>query len=125
MSQNKFGTDVVLQGELSLAAPTVFEGRMEGEIHAQANFQIAAKAVIKANIHGTTVIVEGEVHGNLYATEKVELRGGAQFYGDITCGKLVMEEGVSLVGNVKIASTKAAPLAPKVETHTSAPAPTP
>jgi cytoskeletal protein CcmA (bactofilin family) len=43
-------------------------------------------------------VIHGEVVGNVAATERVELKGGARVTGDVHAPIIVMEEGVFLEG---------------------------
>ena len=52
-------------------------------------------------------IEDGEVHGDLTATEKIELYPPAKIYGNIRTPSLVVEEGVIFEGTCSMASVKA------------------
>ena len=57
---------------------------------------------MKAEIKTGTVIVYGKVHGNVIATDKVELKAGAEVLGDIKAKTLIMEAGSTFVGKSTI-----------------------
>jgi cytoskeletal protein CcmA (bactofilin family) len=59
-------------------------------------------AKVQAEISCGTVIVEGEVVGNIKATAAVELRRPAKVHGDITTPSLVIEKGVVFEGRSRM-----------------------
>ena len=46
--------------------------------------------------------MEGEVQGNLSATDRVDLRKTAKLKGDIRAAKLLVAEGAMFVGHVQV-----------------------
>jgi cytoskeletal protein CcmA (bactofilin family) len=91
--------DIELKGSLSFTSKLEFNGRFEGEIHAEGPLLIGEKALVKGNIQSTaSVVVCGKVKGNISAKERVELKEMAQVYGDISSSKVVIREGAIFVG---------------------------
>ena len=67
---------------------------------------ISKTGSVKAEIKVNTVIVEGEVNGNITATELVDLRSTARLFGDIKAEKLIVAEGVVFVGKCDVNPSK-------------------
>ena len=44
------------------------------------------------------MLISGEVMGNVFAAERIELRGTARVFGDIEAPVVVVEEGVVFEG---------------------------
>ena len=59
---------------------------------------VGENARIKAEIKTATVVVYGKVHGNLTATDRVELKSSAEVVGDIKAKTLSIEAGAIFVG---------------------------
>jgi predicted acyltransferase (DUF342 family) len=79
------GKSVVIKGELSGSEDLTIEGHVEGRIELKENvLTIGPNARIKAEVFAKTVIVQGEVAGNVTATEKVDIRDNGSVDGDIT-----------------------------------------
>ena len=72
-------------------------GRLEGE-----------KGVVSATVRAGIVLINGEVIGNVFATERVELRGTARVYGDVEAPVIVVEEGVLFEGHCKMTKGRSA-----------------
>src|SRR5580693_9104675 len=45
---------------------------------------------------------EGEVEGNLSASDRIELKASTRYKGDLTAAKLVVEEGAAFIGHVSV-----------------------
>ena len=63
---------------------------------------IGDSAKVKANIESGTIIVSGEVVGNLRALNKMEILAPGRMYGNIITPVLVIEEGVIFQGNCQM-----------------------
>src|SRR6267142_2062976 len=53
-----------------------------------------------------TVMVNGEVTGNILASERVELRGTARVFGDVEAPVIVVEEGVLFEGHCRMTKSR-------------------
>jgi cytoskeletal protein CcmA (bactofilin family) len=107
------GKSVVIKGELSGSEDLTIEGHVEGRIELKENvLTIGANARIKAEVFAKTVIVLGEVAGNVTATEKVDIRDNGSVDGDITSPRVAIAEGAHFRGSVDMQRTTAKPAAP-------------
>ena len=69
------GKSVVIKGELSGSEDLTIEGQVEGKIELRQNLlTIGPNAKIKAQVFAKTVVVEGHVHGNISAGERIDIR---------------------------------------------------
>ena len=95
------GPTLVFKGELSADEDLVIEGRIEGTIaHHKKHLTIGKQGRVKANIHASSVIVEGKLVGDIHSEGVVSLARGADVEGDIFCGRIVMEDGARFVGRI-------------------------
>jgi cytoskeletal protein CcmA (bactofilin family) len=53
---------------------------------------------VSAKITGTTVVVEGQVTGDVVARQRLELRSSGRVHGNIAAPSLVVQEGAKLDG---------------------------
>lgn len=94
-----FSNDAELKGTLSFATKLEFNGRFEGEMHAEGPLVIGEKAVIKGHIHSSApVVIYGKMKGNIITTDRIELKDQAQLYGDVKAARLIVAEGATFVG---------------------------
>jgi cytoskeletal protein CcmA (bactofilin family) len=83
------------------------DGTFTGEISTNDTLHIGEGAKVSAEISCGTVIVEGDVVGNIKATGAVELHRPAKVRGDITSPSLSIEKGVVFEGRSKMESLEA------------------
>jgi cytoskeletal protein CcmA (bactofilin family) len=95
------GKSVVIKGELSGSEDLTIEGQVEGKIELRQNIlTIGPNAKIKAQIFAKAVIIQGEVHGNVTATEKVDIRDAGSVDGDISAPRVAIADGAHFRGSI-------------------------
>jgi cytoskeletal protein CcmA (bactofilin family) len=108
------GKSVVIKGELSGSEDLTIEGNVEGRIELKENIlTIGPNGKIRAEVFAKSVIVLGEVTGNVTASEKVDIRDNGSVDGDITSPRVAIAEGAHFRGSVDMqrAGAKPAPAA--------------
>ncbi|MEY3229926.1 MAG: hypothetical protein RL689_13 [Planctomycetota bacterium] len=96
------GSGAFFKGELTLKGPTQIFGTIEGQITSEGQVQIANGADCNARVEAATIIVDGDVDGDLIARERLQLTGKAVVKGDISAAALVVAEGATFVGHVAV-----------------------
>ena len=112
------GPTLVFKGELSADEDLIIEGTIEGTIaHHKKNLTIGARGRVSADIHASSVLVEGQLDGDIHSDGMVSLAKGATVNGDIYCVRLVLQDGARFNGKVEMAMEKQSPvkIAPKPE----------
>jgi cytoskeletal protein CcmA (bactofilin family) len=120
------GKSVVIKGELNGSEDLTVEGHVEGRIELKDHvLTIGPNGKIKAEIFAKSVIVLGEVAGNIMASDKVDIRDNGSVDGDIIAPRVAIAEGAHFRGSVDMQrkAADAKPAAPKVEVKPAAPAP--
>lgn len=106
------GPDTHIEGTLRFQHSVLIEGTFKGEIQSGGNLVIGESATVEARISTRTISVKGVVKGAIEATERVQIQGNGQVYGDITTGSLQMDESVVFQGSCSMPSntgTKSTP----------------
>lgn len=117
------GKSVVIKGELSGSEDLTIEGNVEGRIELKENIlTIGPNGKIRAEVFAKSVIVLGEVTGNVTASEKVDIRDNGSVDGDITSPRVAIAEGAHFRGSVDMQRGGGQKTAPKAA---SAPAAAP
>jgi cytoskeletal protein CcmA (bactofilin family) len=96
------GTRIV--GELETDGVVKIEGELEGSVRAQGQVLVAKGGLVKGDIATRQAIIAGEVHGGVFADERVELQATSHVEGDITAPRIVVEEGGRVNGHIKMAN---------------------
>jgi cytoskeletal protein CcmA (bactofilin family) len=95
------GKSVVIKGELSGSEDLTIEGQVEGKIELRQNvLTIGPNGKIKAQVFAKSVIILGEVTGNVTASEKVDLRDNGSIDGDIAAPRVAIAEGAHFRGSI-------------------------
>jgi cytoskeletal protein CcmA (bactofilin family) len=96
------GPDAAFKGELTFEKGMKVHGRLEGKIASPGRLHVAKEAKVQADVEAGTIIIEGEVHGNLLASDRIELKASSRYEGDLTAAKLVVDEGAVFKGHVTV-----------------------
>src|SRR4249919_3907019 len=95
------GKSVVIKGELNGSEDLTIEGQVEGKIELRQNvLTIGPNGRIKAQVFAKSVVVLGEVTGNVTATEKVDIRDNGSVDGDIAAPRVAIAEGAHFRGSI-------------------------
>src|SRR5204862_5023235 len=88
------GKSVIIKGDLSGSEDLTIEGQVEGKIELRQNIlTIGPNGKIKAQVFAKSVVVLGEVTGNVTASEKVDIRDNGSVDGDIAAPRVAIAEG--------------------------------
>ena len=95
------GKSVVIKGELNGSEDLTIEGHVEGTIQLREHvLTIGPNGRIKAQVFAKSVIVLGEVTGNVTASDKVDIRDNGSVDGDIVSPRVAIAEGAHFRGSV-------------------------
>lgn len=96
------GEDTEFEGKFSFSGAVRIDGKFFGEIFSGGTLIIGENAVIKAQIHVGNLVVSGEIHGNVFADNRIEINVPGKLFGNIQAPRLFIEEGVIFEGNCKM-----------------------
>jgi cytoskeletal protein CcmA (bactofilin family) len=95
------GKSVIIKGELSASEDLTIEGQVDGKVDLHQNtLTIGANGRITAQVVAKVVIVLGQVHGNITATEKVDIRDNGSVDGDVSAPRIAIAEGAHFRGSI-------------------------
>jgi cytoskeletal protein CcmA (bactofilin family) len=117
------GKSVVIKGELSGSEDLTIEGQVDGKIELRQNvLTIGPNGKIKAQVFAKSVVILGEVTGNVTASEKVDIRDNGSVDGDIAAPRVAIAEGAHFRGSIDMqrAGGSAKPAAEKAESKPAA-----
>ena len=106
------GPDAVFKGELSFEKGVRVDGKIEGKISTKGYLGVSPGGKLQADVEAGSIIVEGQVTGNLNASDRVELRKTARLKGDIRASKLLVAEGAAFTGQCQVGPDPSAGTAP-------------
>ncbi len=89
-------------GKLAFEGTVRIDGTFTGEITTSDTLIVGDGAKVQAEISCGTIVVHGQVGGNILASRAVELHTPARVKGDITTPSLMIEKGVVFEGHSKM-----------------------
>jgi cytoskeletal protein CcmA (bactofilin family) len=85
-------------------------GNFEGEIASEGMLWVEKGGKINGPVKARWVIIEGEIDGDIEATEQIELRSEGRVNGDISAAKIAIAQGCFFDGKARTLNIKDSPL---------------
>ncbi|HSW49000.1 MAG TPA: polymer-forming cytoskeletal protein [Bryobacteraceae bacterium] len=120
------GKSLLVKGQLFGREDLIVDGELDGSLELQEHrLTIGPNGKVQANIKAREVVVVGTVHGNIEATEKIDIRKDAKLVGDIRTARIMIEDGAYFKGSIDIQKPEVSrpPAAPRPQTAAAAAAP--
>jgi cytoskeletal protein CcmA (bactofilin family) len=93
-----------VQGELRFSAELIINGRVRGDVRAdtsESGLNVGKKGEVVGNLYAPSMIISGEVKGDIYAFGRIELTSTARVTGNLFYQSLRMAAGSSLSGSLR------------------------
>lgn len=94
-----FDQDTEFQGDLSFKGSFRIDGYFKGKIISDSLLIIGEQGKVDADVKVGFLIINGEVKGNIQATDKIEIHSRGRVVGTISAPRLVVEEGAYIEAN--------------------------
>ena len=101
------GQSIHIKGELTGNEDLTIEGKVEGNIELKDhNLTIGSNGRIEAEVFAKNITIMGEVQGNVYAEDKVEITKTGSLRGNIIAPRVVIEDGARFKGSIEMESER-------------------
>jgi cytoskeletal protein CcmA (bactofilin family) len=90
------------EGKLTFEGTVRIDGKFSGTIVTKDVLVVGEGAVVSAEIDAGTIIVHGQIIGNIKARVCVELHSPARVKGNVETPSLMIEKGVTFDGQTKM-----------------------
>ena len=108
------GENVLISGQIFSKEDLVIDGQIDGTIELLENKVTIGKAArVKATIKAREVVIHGTVHGNVEASDKIDLRRDAHLVGDIRAARIAIEDGAIFKGSIDVTKVEVPKAAPR------------
>ena len=95
-----------INGDMSFSGALFVDGEITGEvkgdIEKQSVLSIGVHGKIKGNISTPFAVIFGQVDGDVYVTEKIDLKPGAKINGDLYYKVIEMNAGAEVNGKMVV-----------------------
>ena len=121
-NQNKIvtflGKHTVFDGVLKFEGAIRIDGLFKGRIEApQGTLVIGETARLESNIHVASIIISGEVRGDITADHKIDINVPGRVFGNIQAPTVVVQEGVVFAGNCQTLAPDRQAASPSAESE--------
>jgi cytoskeletal protein CcmA (bactofilin family) len=107
------GKSVVVKGQIYSREDLTVDGEVEGTIELQEHrLTVGPNGRIAAGVKAREIVVLGTIHGNVEASDKIDIRKDAKLVGDIKTARIVIEDGAYFKGSIDITKVEAPKPAP-------------
>ena len=97
------GSETEFDGVLEFTDSVVITGKFHGTINASGNLEIEKNAICNVdNMKAQSVVISGQVTGNVEGKERIELCSGSKVKGDLTSARLRIADNVEFDGKVSM-----------------------
>ncbi len=90
--------DLNIEGKIEGAGHVRVAGKFKGDVHVEGNLTIENGAKVTGGVRANTVVIAGELEGNVDAAARVELTQTGVLNGDVKAGSLTVAAGSRMRG---------------------------
>jgi cytoskeletal protein CcmA (bactofilin family) len=100
------GPGMHVKGEITGNEDLKLDSKVEGLVSIGGfRLTVGPSAHINGDIVAREAVISGEVNGDVRACDRIEIMKSASIVGDLTTGKITIEEGANFKGSVEVGSS--------------------
>ena len=99
--ESLIAADLTIEGKIEGSGHVRIAGRFKGDINVQGHLTIEVGAKVTGAVRASTVIIAGELEGNIDGAQRVELLDSGILNGDVQAGSLTVAAGSRMRGRVE------------------------
>ena len=92
------GAKTTVKGEISGDEDVLVEGAVEGQVRIAKELRVGPGGVVRATVEAQSVLVSGEIVGDVTAAARVEIQATGRLTGNIKAPRIVIAEGALFKG---------------------------
>jgi cytoskeletal protein CcmA (bactofilin family) len=106
-SPTYLGSGVHISGLMECSEDLQIDGKMEGPVSLKGyTLTVGSTATLRSDVTAGGIIVHGKIIGNIFATDRVEIRTEGCVIGDISTSRISIEDGAHFKGRIEIDPAK-------------------
>lgn len=110
---NHLFANVEIKGTLKCSQELLLEGRVEGDVTSSAPLTIGPQGFVKGTINSHSLIVCGQVEGNINVKGRCVVKSTATILGNITATLVSIEAGATFRGRSRVQAQPSSTTPPK------------
>jgi cytoskeletal protein CcmA (bactofilin family) len=97
------GPSIHIDGDVRGEEDLLIEGEVSGTVNLKNNsLTIGPNGKVRADVYAHSIYVDGDVEGDLFGSERVNIRKSAQVKGNITSARVSLEDGAKFKGAIEM-----------------------
>jgi len=96
------GKGAKIRGEFSSSGSISIDGEFEGKLSSKGEIILSPSSKVVGEIQTSSAIIAGKVTGNIIASKVLEIDRSARVHGDLVGGKIIIEDGATYRGKVRV-----------------------
>jgi cytoskeletal protein CcmA (bactofilin family) len=100
-SESILSAGLTIEGKIEGNGNVRVAGRFKGNVNVKGELMIEPGAAIDGEVKADTILVGGEVRGQISAVSRVELKESGTLIGDLKAGSLTVAAGSKMRGKVE------------------------
>ena len=101
LKESVIAAGLTFEGKIEGSGHVRISGRFKGDIHVDGSLTIEAGAHLAGSVRAASVVVAGELEGNIESAQKVELHQTGVLNGDVNAGSLSVAGGARMRGRAE------------------------
>ncbi len=102
------GPTVAVGGAAHKGQDLLIDGRLDGGfVVVGRNITVGRTGRVRADIHGESIVVEGEIEGDLHGGDQILVRSSGIVAGQLVAPRVILEKGAKFQGAVEMRAPKA------------------
>ena len=101
LKESMLAAGLTFEGKIEGSGHVRIGGRFKGDVHVDGTLTIEAGAHLAGSVRAASVVVAGELEGNIEGAQRVELHQTAVVNGDVSSGSLTVAGGARMRGRAE------------------------
>ena len=100
-TESLIAAGIIIEGKIEGEGHVRIAGHFKGDVHVEGDLTIAAGAHLTGEVRAETIVIAGEVEGNVQATSRVQMTESGMLIGDLKARSLTVAAGSRMRGKVE------------------------
>lgn len=106
LKESVIATGLTFEGKIEGSGHVRISGRFKGDVHVDGTLTVESGAHLAGAVRAGSVVVAGEIEGNIEGAQRVELHQSGVVNGDISAGSLTVADGARMRGKAEFGWTE-------------------
>ena len=101
LKESIIAAGLTFEGKIDGSGHVRISGRFKGDVHVDGTLTVENGAHLAGSVRAGSVVVAGEIEGNIEGAQRVELHQSGVVNGDVSAGALVVADGARMRGKAE------------------------